>query len=166
MNADETRLAGGPLDEVDLEILARLSDALDEADPVPEHLAGEIKTALTWAALDAELAEITDLAPNLRADHEGDAEAKPRHAGVHQQPAWPHGPGVGGAGSTRIDGWVTGGGVLAELHVAGRVLPLESDAHGRPGPASRTGRCGSSCTSRRRAAGHHSAHRHVTRRSR
>lgn len=130
MNADETRLAGGPLDEVDLEILARLSDALDEADPVPEHLAGEIKTALTWAALDAELAEITDLAPSLRADHDGDAEAVDTLAFTSSRLSLMVRV-SGEPGARRIDGWVTGGGVLAELHVAGQVLPLESDAHGR-----------------------------------
>lgn len=130
MNGDETRLAGEPLDDVDLEILARLGTALDEADPVPEHLTGEIKAALTWAALDAELAQITDLEPSVRADRAGEAETIDTLAFTSSRLSLMVRV-SGESGARRVDGWVTGGGVLAELHVAGLVLPLESDAHGR-----------------------------------
>ena len=42
----------------DEQLLAMLGRALDQADPVPEHLVDGAKSAFTWRTIDAELAEI------------------------------------------------------------------------------------------------------------
>lgn len=130
MTDDESTLADQPLDDVDVEILARLAEALDRIDPVPPHLTREIKSALTWAALDAELAQITDLEPALRSDLASEAEPVDSLAFTSSRLSFMVRV-SGDPGDRRVDGWVTGGGVLVELRVAGQVLAAESDVHGR-----------------------------------
>ena len=130
MNDDEVTLAAQPLDDVDAEILARLAETFDRLDPVPPQLTADIKAALTWAALDAELAELSDLEPSLRSDRVGEAEPIDSLAFTSSQLSFMVRI-SGEPESRRIDGWVTGGGVLVELQVGGRVLAAESDVHGR-----------------------------------
>ena len=130
MNDDERALADQPLDDLDAEILARLAEALDDIDPMPAHLTREIKAALTWAALDAELAEITEFEPALRSDPASEAEPIDSVAFTSSQLSFMVRL-SGEPGARRVDGWVTGGGVLVELQVGGQVLSAESDVHGR-----------------------------------
>ena len=47
------------LDDVDVTILDELRALLEIIDPMPEHLADNVKFALTVAALNAEIAELT-----------------------------------------------------------------------------------------------------------
>lgn len=55
-------LAGGPVDEVDVQILGRLRSALEASDPVPADLVERSLFAMTLAALDAEVMSLQELA--------------------------------------------------------------------------------------------------------
>jgi hypothetical protein len=55
-------LAGGLVDEVDVQILGRLRSALEASDPVPADLVERSLFAMTLAALDAEVMSLQELA--------------------------------------------------------------------------------------------------------
>jgi hypothetical protein len=45
-------------DAADVPLLAQISDAFDELEPVPAHLSDAARSAFTWRRVDAELAEL------------------------------------------------------------------------------------------------------------
>ncbi|MBA2694386.1 MAG: hypothetical protein ACR2FV_15980 [Ornithinimicrobium sp.] len=125
-----------PLDEVDHQILRHLRLVHEEIDPPPEDLAERMKFALSWAALEADVAQLQELSG----------------AGVRAEAAYgvtdtltftadslslmvtvtvTHEGGAREGGTVRVDGWVTDGGRLVELSVGTARYPATADLNGR-----------------------------------
>ncbi|UJP39843.1 transthyretin-like family protein [Cellulomonas palmilytica] len=125
-------LAGGAVDDLDIEILDRLAALVDAADPVPEGLVDSIGLALTMEALHAELAElhlVGEPALAVRTDETSieagtitfTTDVLTVMISVHHE-----------NDLVRVDGWAAPAGELAvELHQSGHVTTTTSDEDGR-----------------------------------
>ncbi|CAN5220616.1 hypothetical protein BH11ACT1_BH11ACT1_32440 [soil metagenome] len=135
MSPDEltlARVASGPLDDVDAEILKRLTEIIERVDPVPAGLIDSIGLALTIDALQTEVAELRLIgAPDLALRSEEPSieaatitfttDVLTVMITVHAE-----------ADRVRVDGWATPPASLGvELHQGGLVTRTQSDADGR-----------------------------------
>lgn len=136
MSSDKTnealeRLAGEPVDELDLAILDQLGALLDALDPMPAHLVDEVRFALTLDALHAEIAQLQ--AGDLAAVRGEEALATPTESMTFTSSSLSLMIQVVGraADGLEVDGWVTGGGITIEVLQGSARLSAVSDAHGR-----------------------------------
>ncbi|PVG83317.1 hypothetical protein DDE18_08460 [Nocardioides gansuensis] len=129
---DENSLAAAPLDGEDARVLRMLRE-LDEArDPVPAGLTERIGFALTVAALEAEVAELTALSAE-GAGVRGEMEVANTvsfsgadlTAMITIEPA--------DDGSRRVSGWASATPVEVQLRSATGVQDTTTDAEGRFG---------------------------------
>ncbi|AEI11312.1 hypothetical protein [Cellulomonas gilvus] len=135
MTPDDATLslvAAAPVDELDVEMLGRLAELVNAADPVPDGLVDRIGMALTIEALHAELAELRlvgEPALAVRADETSieagtitfTTDVLTVMISVHHE-----------NDRVRIDGWAAPAGELAvELHQTGSVTTTRSDSDGR-----------------------------------
>lgn len=122
------------LDEEDHQILRHLRVLHEQLDPPPADLAERMKFALTWAALEAEVAQLQELSGvgvraetaygmtdtvTFTADSLSLMVTVTRESGSRE------------GGTVRVDGWVTGGGLLVELSVGTARYPATADPNGR-----------------------------------
>jgi hypothetical protein len=121
-----------PMDEADLELLARVADLYEALDPTPEILADLVLFGLPAGDLDAELARLveSELAPagaGARAVEQARRVTfSSDHLTVMIAVSEPGGAGL------RLDGWSTpGGGLLVELRTGDTVLSTRCDGDGR-----------------------------------
>lgn len=123
-----------PLDEVDHQILRHLRLVHEELDPAPVDLAERMKFALSWAALEAEVAQLQELS---------DAEVRTEAAygttdtltftadALSLMVTVTHEGGPREGGMVRVDGWLTDGARLVELSVGTARYPATADPNGR-----------------------------------
>ena len=124
-------MATGSLDAKDDAVLAAIRELFDRVDPVPAGLGDQVKFALTFQALEAEIAELQRLplaSPAVRAVDYTRAEtvtftsdsltAMVTITGLDHE-------------TVRIDGWVTGGHVEVELREQSRSTTVQTDEDGR-----------------------------------
>lgn len=128
---DVDDLAGRPIDDADLRILARMAALWDAGDPVPDGLVDRIQFGITLDALHAEIAELQrsgDLA-GVRSQEATEAQTITfTSASLTTMVTIT----ATSADRVRIDGWAApGGGVHVELHVAGQTITTDADADGR-----------------------------------
>lgn len=126
-----------PLTEEDLSLLAEIGAAQQALDPPPPHLTERMLLAVSLTLMEAELAVLV----------EGPLEAVRAEPSVVESVTFTASSVSLMITPTRvdsgvvIDGWVTGGGILVELHAGGEVIERTSDATGRlawpPVPAGR-----------------------------
>lgn len=123
-----------PLDEVDHQILRHLRVIHEELDPPPADLAERMKFALTWAAVEAEVAQLQELSGvGVRAEAAyGVTDTLTFTAdSLSLMVTVTHESGSRESGTVRVDGWVTDGGRLVELRVGIARYPATADPNGR-----------------------------------
>lgn len=128
---DFDALAAAPIDDTDLEVLARAARLFDALDPMPPRLPERIAFGLTLDALEAEVAELQRVGEltGVRADAGADVQSVTFTSStlttmVTITPA--------AADHVRIDGWVApGGGVHVELRIVDQTLETTADSDGR-----------------------------------
>jgi hypothetical protein len=115
------------MDDIDLDILDALGRVLDEADPVPPHLVGDIDFTLSLAAMNAELAALTTEAAAVRATGPETAESVTFTSSTMTFMV------VIGRddGQIRLDAWVSGGGITIEMIQGSDRSSAVSDVNGR-----------------------------------
>lgn len=124
-----TNTQPGPLDELDASILGRLAALFESMDPPPERLNSDVAFALSLAALDAELATLQhDTSLLLRAQP---ATAPDTVTFTSSSVQLMVSVSDDGDDALRVDGWVTGGGIVVELVQDGSRIAETSDVHGR-----------------------------------
>lgn len=128
------RLAAEPVDDQDLRALSTLRSILQASDPVPSGLAERAKFAMSVAALEAEIAEITTTTAELAGVRSTDYD----RAGTitfssEQLSAMITIELVAGddAGTARLSGWVTTGPTHIELRERSRTQETTTDDAGR-----------------------------------
>ncbi|MEO7588818.1 MAG: hypothetical protein ABIS84_12415 [Arachnia sp.] len=116
------------MDALDGQILAQLSSLFDTLDPPPDGLADDVLFALSLAALDAELATLADAsALQLRTSSATPTDTVTFTSSALQLMVSATRQDEG----LRIDGWITGGGVVVELILGTTSRTATSDVHGR-----------------------------------
>lgn len=123
-----------PLDDLDEAILGQVREVHDTLDPPPADLAERVKFALTLAALEAEVADLQELAPaGVRSDvgYAVTDTVTFTASSMSLMLTITPDPSVREARTVRVDGWVTGGGVEVELSVSTDRRATTSDANGR-----------------------------------
>lgn len=122
-----TELPDDPMDDIDLAVLDALRRTLTVADPVPDHLAGEIEFSLSLAAMNAELALLAEDSVGVRAPTAESADSVTFTSSTMTLMV------VIGRddGELRIDAWVSGGGITVELIQGANRTPAVSDVNGR-----------------------------------
>jgi len=132
VSEDLDRLAAEPLDAEDLQALGTLRAIFAASDPVPPGLAERSKFAMTVAALEAEVAQITAAgveAAGVRAttyDRAQTVTFSSAHLSAMITIELVDG------GRARISGWVSADGPTAvELRERSRTQTTETDADGR-----------------------------------
>ncbi|MFV0428671.1 MAG: hypothetical protein ACK5KO_04500 [Arachnia sp.] len=116
-----------PLDDTDVAILTSVAHIIDTIDPAPAGLAERIEFQLSLGALDAELARLTEAPVPVRGDGTVVANSitftsSSMSLMILIDPE---------DGPTRIDAWVSGGGITVELIQAATHRSEISDVHGR-----------------------------------
>jgi len=134
VNEDLDRLAAEPVDAEDLRALTALRSIFADSDPVPPGLAERSKFAMTVAALEAEVAQITAAsaeAAGVRTttyDRAQTVTFSSAHLSAMITIELVDG------GRARISGWVSADGPTAvELRERSRTQTTETDAEGRFG---------------------------------
>jgi len=133
-DGDADRLAADPIDAVDEGALRQLAEIYGELDPVPPGLVERLQFAVTLEALNAEVAQLQRVEPELtgaRTDDLGATEvqtvtftSESLTTMITITPS--------GLDEVRVDGWAApGGGVSVELRVADGRLHVTADADGR-----------------------------------
>jgi len=121
-DGDADRIAADQIDAVDERALRRLAEIYDELDPVPPGMVERLQFAVTLEALNAEVAQLQWVEPELtgaRTDDLGATEvqtvtftSESLTTMITITPS--------GLDEVRVDGWAApGGGVSVELRVAG-----------------------------------------------
>jgi hypothetical protein len=128
---DWETFAEGEIDDLDLRALATLRTVWQASDPVPSGLADRAKFAMTVAALEAEIAEITTTTAELA----GVRSTVYDRAGTitfssDQLSAMITIEAVD-AGTARVSGWVTAGPTHVELRERSRTQETTTDDAGR-----------------------------------
>lgn len=115
------------MDDIDVAMLDALRRTLAVADPVPDHLVGEIEFSLSLAAMNAELALLADDTVGVRAPTAESADSVTFTSSTMTLMV------VIGRddGELRIDAWVSGGGITVELIQGADRTPAVSDVNGR-----------------------------------
>ena len=127
----ESRLAGSPMDAGDDAILAHLRGALDVIDPVPPHLAEEVKFRMTVAALEAEIAEIVTTSAETVGARGTSYDRATTVTFASDSLSAMVTIDEGSGQNVRISGWTSEGGVEVELRERSRSRTTTSDAQGR-----------------------------------
>jgi hypothetical protein len=131
MSTDREFDADGEIDSQDLRALATLRTILMASDPVPSGLAERAKFAMSVAALEAEVAEIT----TTTADLAGVRSTQYDRAGTitfsSDQLSAMITIEVADGGSARLSGWVTTGPTHVELRERSRTQETTTDDAGR-----------------------------------
>jgi len=109
----------------DAELFAQIARAAELRDPVPEGMTDRIIAAVSLTLMEAELAVLVD--GSLEAVRWEQASTVTFSASSLSLMVTL----TEVDGRVRIDGWVTGGGVLVELHAGDDVFEATSDATGR-----------------------------------
>lgn len=127
-------------EEMDEILLHRLRRLWGAVDPVPAGLGDAVKYAMTVRMLEAEVAELTQV-DDVTAVRSEPAE-KVRSLSFSGSRLSLMISITESGGTWRLDGWVTGGGALVELHRGAQVTVAVADQYGRlvftevpPGPA-------------------------------
>jgi hypothetical protein len=130
--SDEARLAASTLDTVDDRVLEQVAQLYDRIDPVPAGLTDTIKFAITWGALEAEIARMEFLDSNLAGHRSDDATAvrtitfstATLTTMVTMTPT--------ASDRIRIDGWIAPcGEMTVELRIGTDVRQTQADSDGR-----------------------------------
>jgi len=116
-----------PMDDIDLAILDALHQTLTLADPMPPTLIGDIEFSLSLAAMNAELALLSEEPVGVRAPTAESADSVTFTSSTMTLMV------VIGRddGQLRIDAWVSGGGITVELIQGAERTPMVSDVNGR-----------------------------------
>lgn len=123
-----------PMDDIDRTILREMRGMYEAVDAPPADLAERVKFALTLAALEAEVAHLQELSTaEVRSEQTYATTDTLTFTSSSTSLMVTVGPDVGATGADllRVDGWVTGSGVLVELSVGTERHPATSDANGR-----------------------------------
>jgi hypothetical protein len=131
-NAQRVRqLAGGAVDDTDVQILQRAAELYEQADPVPPGLVERIQFGITLDALHAEIAELQRTAELTGVRSAGAADTQSitfTSTSLTTMVTIT----VLSADRVRIDGWLAPvGEVSVELRTRDRTLSVTSDADGR-----------------------------------
>ena len=136
MNPDDNaqrveQLAGGAVDDTDVQILQRVAELYEQADPVPPGLIERIQFGITLDALHAEIAELQRTAEltGVRSASAADTQSITFTSTSLTTMVTIT---VLSADRVRIDGWLAPvGEVSVELRTRDRTLSVTSDADGR-----------------------------------
>jgi hypothetical protein len=121
-----------PLDEFDREVLAELRAMHEQLDPPPGDLAERVKFALTLAALEAEVAELQELSlAEVRSEQVYATTDSMTFTSSTLSLMVTVTPDTTDFERLRVDGWVTGPGIVVELSIGTQRLTATSDANGR-----------------------------------
>jgi hypothetical protein len=125
------QLAGGAVDDTDVQILQRVAELYEQADPVPPGLVERIQFGITLDALHAEIAELQRTAELTGVRSAGAADTQSitfTSTSLTTMVTIT----VLSADRVRIDGWLAPvGEVSVELRTRDRTLSVTSDADGR-----------------------------------
>ena len=127
----ELRSASEPLDETDLRALATLRAVYQANDPVPAGLADRAKFAMTVAALEADVAQITSTAPELSGVRSTVYERAQTVTFSSDRLSAMITIEVPDEGRARISGWVTVPHTEVELRERSRTQTATADDEGR-----------------------------------
>lgn len=116
-----------PMDDIDFAILDALRQTLTLADPVPPHLVDDIEFSLSLAAMNAEIALLSDELVGVRSPTAESADSVTFTSSTMTLMV------VIGRddGQMRIDAWVSGGGITVELIQGAERSSSVSDVNGR-----------------------------------
>lgn len=128
---DLDALAAELIDEQDLRTLATLRSILQASDPVPADLAERAKFAMSVAALEAEIAEITTTTPELAGVRSTDYDRAGTITFSSEQLSAMITIELVDGGDARLSGWVTTGPTHIELRERSRTQETTTDDAGR-----------------------------------
>ena len=133
MSADRDldALAAEPIDEQDLRTLATLRSILRASDPVPSGLAERAKFAMSVAALEAEIAEITTTTAELAGVRSTDYDRAGTITFSSEQLSAMITIELVDGTNARLSGWVTTGPTHIELRERSRTQETTTDDAGR-----------------------------------
>jgi hypothetical protein len=129
--ASEIRSAGEPIDADDLRALATIRAIYRASDPAPSDLADRAKFAMTVAALEAEIAEITSSEHDLAGVRSTVYERAATITFSSDHLSAMITIEVMDGGTARISGWVTSPPVWVELRERSRTQSTTTDTEGR-----------------------------------
>jgi len=128
---DETALAAGSIDAVDVATLQRIEALYGQLDPVPAGLIDRIQFGITLDALHAEIAELQRSADLVGVRSEGAADAQTVTFTSARLTTMVTISRIS-ADAVRIDGWaVPGAGVTVDLRTQGGTQTVVADDDGR-----------------------------------
>ena len=128
---DLDALAAEPIDEEDLRALATLRSILQASDPVPGDLAERSKFAMSVAALEAEIAEITTTTAELAGVRSVDYDRAGTITFSSEQLSAMITIELVEGTNARLSGWVTTGPTHIELRERSRTQETTTDDAGR-----------------------------------
>ena len=128
---DLDALAAEPIDDQDLRALAGLRSILQASDPVPSGLAERAKFAMSVAALEAEIAEITTTTAELAGVRSTDYDRAGTITFSSEQLSAMITIELVDGGQARLSGWVTTGPTHIELRERSRTQETTTDDAGR-----------------------------------
>ena len=118
-----------PIDDFDERILSEISQIHDVVDPAPPSLTNDVILRIFTDTLDAELATLQRQSePALRTSNSISSQTV-TFTSSHLQLMISAND--SDADTRRIDGWITGGGIMVDLVYANGNITATSDAHGR-----------------------------------
>ena len=123
--------AAGEIDEVDLRALAMLRTVWQASDPVPSGLAERAKFAMSVAALEAEVAEITTLTAETAGVRSTVYDRASTVTFSSDQLSAMISIEIVDGGTARVSGWVTNGPTHVELRERSRTQETTTDDEGR-----------------------------------
>lgn len=128
---DWEAVAAEPLDDQDLHTLATLRSILQASDPVPSGLAERAKFAMSVAALEAEIAEITTTTAELAGVRSTDYDRAGTITFSSGQLSAMITIELVDGSTARLSGWVTTGPTHIELRERSRTQETTTDDAGR-----------------------------------
>jgi len=128
---DLDALAAEPIDDEDLQALATLRSILQASDPVPSDLAERAKFAMSVAALEAEIAEITTTTAELAGVRSTDYDRAGTITFSSEQLSAMITIELVEGTNARLSGWVTTGPTHIELRERSRTQETTTDDAGR-----------------------------------
>lgn len=128
---DLDALAAEPIDDEDLRALATLRSILQASDPVPSDLAERAKFAMSVAALEAEIAEITTTTAELAGVRSTDYDRAGTITFSSEQLSAMITIELVEGTNARLSGWVTTGPTHIELRERSRTQETTTDDAGR-----------------------------------
>ena len=128
---DLEALAAELIDEQDLRALATLRSILQASDPVPADLAERAKFAMSVAALEAEIAEITTTTPELAGVRSTDYDRAGTITFSSDRLSAMITIELVDGSDARLSGWVTTGPTHVELRERSRTQETTTDDAGR-----------------------------------